>query len=104
MINESKMDLQSSEYFENGFEGEDEKKILPGLLFPDHNISAHKERRKIKCSQCEYKTNMRRSLKRHIQSVHEGMKYPCDQCDKQFSNQQNRKKHIQSVHESVKYP
>ena len=30
---------------------------------------------------CDYKTNEKGHLKRHIESVHEQNKYSCDECD-----------------------
>ena len=43
-------------------------------------------------------------MKKHIQTVHDGVKYPCDQCEKQFTQQSNLNKHILSPHEGIKYP
>ncbi len=34
------------------------------------------------------------SMKKPVQSVHEGIKYWCDQCDKQFTELGSMKKHI----------
>ena len=43
-------------------------------------------------------------LKKHNQSIHEGVKYACNQCDQQFARHDNLKIHIQSKHKGVKYP
>ena len=43
-------------------------------------------------------------MKKHIQTVHDGVKYPCDQSEKQFTQQRNLNKHILSPHEGIKYP
>ena len=44
------------------------------------------EEPKFFCDQCEYATTRRYHLKRHLQSVHEGVKHPCHQCDFQASD------------------
>ena len=39
------------------------------------------------CNQCHQTARTQRNLKRHIQSVHQGVRYPCAHCGKQFSEQ-----------------
>ena len=53
--------------------------------------------------QCDKQFTEQGCLKRHIESIHEGVKYPCNQCDKQFTEQGNLTKHVQAKHEGVKY-
>ena len=55
------------------------------------------------CNQCDRQFTAKKSLTRHIQSIHEGVKYACNQCDQQFTLQCNLKTHIRSIHEGVKY-
>ena len=39
------------------------------------------------CNYCGKPFAEKGDLRRHIQSVHEGVKYACNQCDKQLSDQ-----------------
>ena len=39
------------------------------------------EQKLYSCDECDYKTNEKGHLKRHIESVHEQNKYSCDECD-----------------------
>ena len=45
-------------------------------LIPDN-------RKPYNCQKCEYQSNHKEHIKRHIRSIHEGIKYPCQQCDYQ---------------------
>ena len=58
-----------SEYFEEDVKEEivDEKNPVSILV-------------KYKCDICSKSYKSKRTLTRHIQSVHKGLKYPCDQC------------------------
>ena len=38
----------------------------------------------------------------HVEGVHEGVKYKCQQCDKGFSHPRNLKRHIETIHDGVK--
>ena len=55
------------------------------------------------CDRCNKTYSDSGGLKRHIQSVHEGVKYTCDQCDYQAAQKCYLRRHIQSKHEGVKY-
>merc|ERR1739838_51440 len=59
--------------------------------------------RKYECVECHKTYCDRSKLRRHWQSIHEGVKYACDQCDYQGSQQSNLTVHIQSKHEGIKY-
>ena len=56
------------------------------------------------CDQCDYKSQHKGSVVRHLKSKHEGVKYPCDQCDYKTTNKRNLLRHLKSKHEGVKYP
>ena len=56
------------------------------------------------CHQCENQFMHKKTLKRHIQSVHEGIKYACNQCEFHATQQIGLTKHIAAKHEGVKYP
>ena len=32
------------------------------------------------CEQCDYNSNTRRSVKRHVYEIHEGILYSCEEC------------------------
>ena len=57
----------------------------------------------LQCKQCNKHYTDERGLRRHIQSVHEGVKYACDQCHQQFTQPNSLKLHIQSLHEGIKF-
>ena len=67
-----------------------------------HIKGTHEENHQ--CDQCVYKATSRHSLERHIQSLHEHIKYPCNQCKFKASHQGNLRIHIKEIHEGVKYP
>ena len=48
--------------------------------------------------ECYFKTANKTTIKRHVQSVHEGVRYPCTYCNYQATHKCNLKTHIQSVH------
>ena len=55
------------------------------------------------CQICDAKYRDSRSLKYHIESVHEGKEpYKCNICNKGFSGEKNLKNHILTVHEDKK--
>ena len=56
-----------------------------------------------KCSICDYKTALKPHLKRHIESVHQGIKpFKCTLCEYEGSVKLSLEKHIESVHEGIK--
>ncbi len=60
--------------------------------------------RKHRCVECEYSTDNRSHLRRHISSVHCTVKqFSCYICGKDFSRQEKVKVHIARVHPEVEY-
>ena len=53
---------------------------------------------KYECEQCHKTYYDRSTLRKHRQSVHEGVKFACNQCDYQGTFQGNLTRHIQKVH------
>jgi len=58
---------------------------------------------KYSCIQCDFETVTQNYLTKHTQSIHEGVKYSCSQCDHEATLQSNLRRHIQSQHGSKKY-
>ena len=56
------------------------------------------------CGQCDYKAAFTGDLKKHLQSIHEGVCYPCGQCAYKATFAGNLTKHVESIHEGVRYP
>ena len=55
------------------------------------------------CEQCDYKTKDQNHLKRHIQTVHEGIRrFPCNHCDYQAKRKDSLVSHFRGVHEGIK--
>ena len=51
---------------------------------------------------CEYETK-NQCLKRHIESVHEGIKpFKCNMCEYETATNQSLKRHKNSVHKGIK--
>ena len=42
--------------------------------------------------------NFASHLKKHIESIHEGVRFPCDQCDYKATQKTNLKKHRKGKH------
>ena len=62
-----------------------------------------KNKDKFKCEKCDYKTDVKSSLNRHIKSVHDGVKdILCPDCDFKCSFNGNLKQHIKSIHTKIK--
>ena len=58
---------------------------------------------KYPCHKCGKQFTELGSMKKHIQSVHEGVMFLCNKCYYQASEKGLLKKHDESVHEGVKY-
>ena len=64
-----------------------------------HIERIHKEIKNYQCLLCDARYYERRSLKHHIQSVHEGKSHECTICNISLTTNRGLKKHIESVHE-----
>ena len=49
------------------------------------NVSS-KDEKPFQCQNCDRNYKLKKSLKTHIETVHNGKKFDCDQCNKQFTN------------------
>ena len=70
----------------------------------DHSLFQNSSERRFTCGQCGNKFTQKVDMKRHIQSVHEGIRYSCNQCDLQFTRQGSLNLHIKTIHEGLKFP
>ena len=55
------------------------------------------------CKQCNHTVTASEELKRHVQSVHEGIVYPCDQCSYVSKRRADLKVHFMSKHNTGLY-
>ena len=54
---------------------------------------------KYTCEHCNFQTNFRKSLARHIRTIHLNRKlYSCKDCDKKFTNRHNFVRHTTRFH------
>jgi uncharacterized Zn-finger protein len=52
----------------------------------------------VQCKLCDAKFK-RTSLKRHVETIHEGKKYECHICNEDFTSKPSLKLHVSSIHE-----
>ena len=57
----------------------------------------------IDCDQCSFKTNYRRNLKLHIQTIYDGICYNCDKCSFKTVHTRSLKRHNDVEHEGIRY-
>ena len=55
------------------------------------------------CDQCDFKSQWKGNLKKHIDSIHGNVSYTCDLCDYKTKRKRNIKRHKDSVHGDVRY-
>ena len=57
------------------------------------------------CTQCDYKSKSKTTLKEHVNSVHVviSVYYNCDQCDYKAKIRRDPKLHAESVHDGIYY-
>ena len=59
-----------------------------------------KEKKSLKCIDCDKVFSLKGNLKKHIDSAHEGKKsFKCNICDASFSQKGNLNLHIEPVHD-----
>ena len=58
---------------------------------------------RIQCDQCPYQAPDKTGLKRHIEARHEGKSFYCDQCDRVFTSRFSLATHLQSMHSDTEY-
>ena len=54
--------------------------------------------RRYPCDQCEYAATHSSHLKRHKESIHDGVRYPCDQCEHVTTQVSHLKRHKKDKH------
>jgi KRAB domain-containing zinc finger protein len=57
----------------------------------------------LQCSECDYKTDRKCSLKAHIKEQHREKKLKCPHCDRRFSNATFRRMHVSTYHNPSLY-
>ena len=89
-----------------------EEEIEKGIRWPSgkkkrrqkkREIPQKAKRGKFMCPECGIVVTLQRTLKKHIEAIHQGIRYPCDQCTFQAKNKMRLKSHIESVHEGKRY-
>ena len=55
------------------------------------------------CNKCDKNYKQEISLRRHIESVHEGVRYSCTQCEQQYPQKKDLKAHMQTIHEGIRF-
>jgi uncharacterized C2H2 Zn-finger protein len=69
---------------------------------PSHSPNGEMPRDK-QCDKCDYMTNDKRNLTRHMETMHLGLKKAqCDICGKQFSEKKKMKSHVETQHLGLK--
>ena len=67
------------------------------------NINVNQEVKKFSCESCDYKTNYKCYLNRHVEQVHDKIKdIVCLQCDYKCSSSSDLKQHVKQIHDKIK--
>ena len=69
-----------------------------------HQKASHPEKKVHLCHGCSFTTVDKRTLKEHIESIHDGVRYPCDECEYQATRPSNLRKHKQVKHTTITFP
>jgi DNA-directed RNA polymerase subunit RPC12/RpoP len=76
-----------------------------GAALARHRTAAHPDRRRLlACPDCDYRTDRRFNLAKHVSGVHEGVRHACAQCDAAFRHVGSLRAHEQSAHLGALYP
>ena len=106
-FNEETMNIDDQEILDNVDYIEDEDKLAFDIVKEENCFSTSTEDNSklqknsngmFECDKCEKKFTNKSHLKRHIQSIHEGMMFQCNLCDFQSKRQDYLKTHQQSKH------
>jgi uncharacterized protein YbaR (Trm112 family) len=84
----------------------DSKPVTSGgdKLSADSCASTDKDKRRFKCPECNYTTDNRSHLRRHVVTVHSDIKpFKCYVCEKEFARGEKCKNHIEREHPDVPY-
>ena len=55
------------------------------------------------CKKCPYKCKVKKSLKTHVMTKHEGVKFPCDKCPFVANNKETRYRHNLTEHRDLTF-
>ena len=66
-----------------------------------HIKCVHEGLKEYVCDTCGQPFGMKKSLKRHIETIHEGRKYYCDFCNKQFNFKSALYRHLHQHKETL---
>ena len=53
------------------------------------------------CEYCDHKATTKRSLRQHVQSIHNEFKHSCEYCDYKATTKSSLCQHVQSIHDVV---
>ena len=76
--------------------------ILSYLSLKRHKESVHDGVR-YSCDSSEYKATTLSHLKTHKEVIHDGVRYSCDSCDYRATALNSLKTHRESIHDGVRY-
>ena len=72
------------------------------LCLKRHKESVHDGVR-YSCDSCEYKATTLSHLKTHKEAIHDGVRYSCDSCNYKATTLNSIKTHRESIHDGVRY-
>ena len=95
---------EENSFIEESFAMSNEPKVVePKAKKREINDISRNDKGKYQCPQCDYENKRSDKLKRHVETVHEGVRYPCNKCDYKSTTDFNLRKHQESKHEGVCY-
>ena len=87
------------------FEHEQDLHVHKWVHFRDSNVHLANKPSEVKkqfpCLICTHTYDQSCKLKRHVESVHEGIRFPCTLCSKTFTTKYKLKRHIRTAHEGT---